>query len=65
MSIPSIPAHRMSVSDVALAAHPATDTPGVQQPIGQSSQQVADRIASDWNAVNASIGSFAEEYVAL
>lgn len=65
MTIPLISTQSMYVSDAAPATHPDTNTQGVQQPMGQTPQQVADRIADDWNAVYANLGSFADEHVAL
>ena len=65
MTIPLIPAHRISFSDVVPATTPATDAQGVQQVQEQNYRPVADRIASEWNAVHGAIGSFADEHSTL
>lgn len=60
-----MPAHRMAVSDETPVAQPTSDAQGMQHPLKQTPQLVADGIATDWNAVHANLGSFADKHSTL
>lgn len=44
---------------------PSAEFVSQQQQAPHSRQQLADACVADWNAVHASVGSFADEYVSL